>query len=315
MRKWALQIYDYLTAHRRVAVGLLLLMLALCAGSALRMRYDEDIAAFLPQGPKSKRYSEVYERLGSQDRMAVFFTGGDLDARLDAMAAFEEIWARTDSAGMVPDLRAAAEDATVTDVLGFLSANWPYFMTEEDYARADSLLAVPDYIPQRLEEDKVSLYSPVSSLSSAYLRSDPLGIFAPVPARLRVLDPSGNNRLEDGYLLTPDGETGIVFFSSPFGGSETARNGELVALLDRVKTLTMEACPGITVTSTGGPEVAVENARRIKKDSAVALLLAALLICIVLWLSYRRWSDVLWILLSIAAGALFALGIIALFVV
>ena len=313
MRKWALQIYDYLTAHRRVAVGLLLLMLALCAGSALRMRYDEDIAAFLPQGPESKRYSEVYERLGSQDRMAVFFTGGDLDARLDAMAAFEEIWARTDSAGMVPDLKAAAEDATVTDVLGFLSANWPYFMTEEDYARADSLLAVPDYIPQRLEEDKVSLYSPVSSLSSAYLRSDPLGLFAPVPARLRALDPSGNNRLEDGYLLTPDGETGIVFFSSPFGGSETARNGELVALLDRVKTLTMDACPGITVTSTGGPEVAVENARRIKKDSAVALLLAALLICIVLWLSYRRWSDVLWILLSIAAGALFALGIIALF--
>ena len=313
MKQTVLRIYDFLTSHKRTAFLLLLAVGILCAVSALRMNYDEDISAFLPQGPDSRRYSAVYERLGGQDRMAVFFEGGDLDSRLDAMAAFEEIWAETDTAGLVPGLEARAGDTAVTDVLAFLSANWPYFLTEKDYARADSLLALPGYVPQRMEEDRDALYSPVSSLSSAYFRSDPLGLFSPVLGRLEALNPTGGNHLEDGFLMTPDGQAGVVFFTSPFGGSETGRNGELVNLLETVKAKVMEACPGITVTSTGGPEVAVENARRIKKDSALALLLAAVLICIVLWLSYRRWSDVLWILLSIAAGALFALGIIALF--
>ena len=313
MKQTVLRIYDFLTSHKRTAFLLLLAVGILCAVSALRMNYDEDISAFLPQGPDSRRYSAVYERLGGQDRMAVFFEGGDLDSRLDAMAAFEEIWAETDTAGLVPGLEARAGDTAVTDVLAFLSANWPYFLTEKDYARADSLLALPGYVPQRMEEDRDALYSPVSSLSSAYFRSDPLGLFSPVLGRLEALNPTGGNHLEDGFLMTPDGQAGVVFFTSPFGGSETGRNGELVNLLETVKAKVMEACPGITVTSTGGPEVAVENARRIKKDSALALLLAAVLICIVLWLSYRRWSDVLWILLSIAAGAFFALGIIALF--
>ena len=313
MKQTVLRIYDFLTSHKRTAFLLLLTVGILCAVSALRMNYDEDISAFLPQGPDSRRYSAVYERLGGQDRMAVFFEGGDLDSRLDAMAAFEEIWAETDTAGLVPGLEARAGDTAVTDVLAFLSANWPYFLTEKDYARADSLLALPGYVPQRMEEDRDALYSPVSSLSSAYFRSDPLGLFSPVLGRLEALNPTGGNHLEDGFLMTPDGQAGVVFFTSPFGGSETGRNGKLVNLLETVKAKVMESCPGITVTSTGGPEVAVENARRIKKDSALALLLAAVLICIVLWLSYRRWSDVLWILLSIAAGALFALGIIALF--
>ena len=312
MKKWVLGIYDWLTAHRAAAWLLLLLTLGLCTLSALRMGYSEDIAAFLPQGPESRRYSSVYERLGGQDRMAVFFDGGDLDTRLDAMAAFEQIWHECDTDGMVPDLHAAAEETAVTDVLAFLCANWPYFLTEQDYARADSLLALPGYIPRRMEEDRNTLFSPVSSVSSAYLRSDPLGLFSPVLGRLETLNPTGGTRLEDGCLMTPDGRTGILFFSSPFGGSETAQNARLTALLAEVKDRTMEAFPEIEVTSTGGPEVAVENASRIKKDSALALGLAALLICLVLWLSYRRWSDVLWILLSIVAGAVFALGIIAL---
>ena len=71
--------------------------------------------------------------------------------------------------------------------------------------------------------------------------------------------------------------------------------------------------PALNIYSTGGPEVAVENSSRIKKDSFLALAIAAILICIVLWFSYKRFQDVLWILVSIAFGAVFALGIIALF--
>ena len=317
MKKLVLHIYDFLSAHKGFAAVLLAVLLALCALSALRMDYEEDITAFLPQSEESKLYSDVYNRLG-QDRMAVFFETADTTAEasyrlMDAMTAFGTQWARADTAGLVPDLQVSADAGAVQEVFDFIRSNWPYFLTEADYARMDSLLAVPGYVDRRMEENGRSFYSMASSFSAAYLRSDPLDLFSPVLKRLEALNPSTRSRTEDGFLFTEDGRTGVVLFNSPFGGSESGRNAGLVALLDTVKARTGAEYADVTITSTGGPEVAVGNASRIRKDSFLALALAAILICIVLWLSYKRFADVFWILVSILAGALFALGIIALF--
>ncbi|MBQ6175628.1 MAG: 1-acyl-sn-glycerol-3-phosphate acyltransferase [Bacteroidales bacterium] len=314
MKKLVLHIYDWLSARKGLAITLMGVLLGLCTLSALRMHYEEDISAFLPQSEESKRYSDVYNRLG-QDRMAIFFESDeeDPDRVMDAMAAFGDLWAEADTAALVPDLQVAADAGAVEEVFGFIRTHWPYFLTEADYARMDSLLAVPGYVEERMAENERSFYSMGSSFISQYLRSDPLGLFSPVLQRLEALNPATKSRVEDGFLFTGDGRTGVVLFNSPFGSTESGRNAELKALTDTVKARTAARFPDLRITSTGGPEVAVENASRIKKDSFLALALAAILICIVLWLSYKRITDVCWILVSILAGALFALGIIALF--
>ena len=314
MKKLVLHIYDWLSARKGLAITLMGVLLGLCTLSALRMHYEEDISAFLPQSEESKRYSDVYNRLG-QDRMAVFFESEteDPDRVMDAMTAFGDLWAEADTAALVPDLQVSADAGAVEEVFGFIRTHWPYFLTEADYARMDSLLAVPGYVEERMAENERSFYSMGSSFTSQYLRSDPLGLFSPVLQRLEALNPATKSRVEDGFLFTGDGRTGVVLFNSPFGSTESGRNADLKALTDTVKARTAAQFPDLRITSTGGPEVAVENASRIKKDSFLALALAALLICIVLWLSYKRFTDVCWILVSILAGALFALGIIALF--
>ena len=314
MKKLVLHIYDWLSARKGLAIFLMAVLLGLCTQSALRMHYEEDISAFLPQSAESKRYSAVYNRLG-QDRMAVFFESDseDPDRVMDAMTAFGDIWAASDTASLVPGLQVSADAGAVEEVFGFIRINWPYFLTEADYARMDSLLAVPGYVEEKMAENQRSFYSMGSSFTSQYLRSDPLGLFSPVLQRLEALNPATKSRMEDGFLFTGDGRTGVVLFNSPFGSTESGRNAELKALTDTVKARTAAQFPDLRITSTGGPEVAVENASRIKKDSFLALALAAILICIVLWLSYKRFTDVAWILLSILAGALFALGIIACF--
>ena len=314
MKKLVLHIYDWLSARKGLAIFLMAVLLGLCTQSALRMHYEEDISAFLPQSAESKRYSAVYNRLG-QDRMAVFFESDseDPDRVMDAMTAFGDIWAASDTASLVPGLQVSADAGAVEEVFGFIRTNWPFFLTEADYARMDSLLAVPGYVEEKMAENQRSFYSMGSSFTSQYLRSDPLGLFSPVLQRLEALNPATKSRMEDGFLFTGDGRTGVVLFNSPFGSTESGRNAELKALTDTVKARTAAQFPDLRITSTGGPEVAVENASRIKKDSFLALALAAILICIVLWLSYKRFTDVAWILLSILAGALFALGIIACF--
>ena len=214
--------------------AILAVVLGLCAFSAMRMGYEEDISAFLPQDEESARYSEIYAKLGGQDRIAVFFKGDDEEEIMEKMLSFEDAWAEADTAGLIPDVRAQVDMGSASEVFSFISANYPYFLTGEDIARADSLLSVPGYIGTRLDEVKQNLYSPLNPFGTKYYRSDPLGLFLPVIERLSAMDPTGGANLRDGYLFTPDGTTGIILFSSPHSGSESGENAKIAALLEDV---------------------------------------------------------------------------------
>ena len=302
MRGIFLRLYDFLSTRKVAAAVLLALILVASVINALRMQYEEDITSFLP-----KEELEQLKQAKGQDKMAVFFQGGTLSRRIEAMEAFENYW--NEACPEIP-VSARADEGEVLATFRFVSDNWPYFLEAADYARMDSLLAQPGFYRQRLSEMKASMYG-LNPLQERYFRTDPLGLCAPVLQRLNRLRPE--SRLEDGCLFTPDGRTGILFFTSPYGGSESGKNAGLVAVLDRVKARTAQDFPQLRIFSTGAPEVSAGNAGRIKKDSFLALALALGLIFVVLWFSYRRWADVLWILISIVTGALLALGIIACF--
>ena len=318
MKQAILRLYDYLSAHKPLVWVLLAALLTLFLLSALRMGYQEDISAFLPHDEEAERYADIYQRLGGQDKIAVFFEGeGEpeeaVDGILAAMDCFAETWEARDTLGWVSDLQVSVDGGQIREVFDFISAGVPYFLTDEDYTRIDSLLAQPGYVGARLDEVRQSLYAPGQALTRDWLRSDPLGLFSPVLTRLGDLNPVSNNRMEDGHIFTSDGRCGVVFFNSPFGGSESGRNADLAKLLEDVSAQVQADCPGVHVFSTGGPLVAAENASRIKKDSLLAVAIALLLIGLVLWLSFRRFSDVLWIGVTILFGAAFALGVLALF--
>ena len=157
MKKTVLHIYDYLSAHKGLAVVLMAVLMGISALSALRMHYDEDITAFLPQSEESKLYSDVYNRLG-QDRMAVFFTADeeDPDRLMDAMTAFGDNWADADKDSLIPDLQVSTDAGAAQEVFDFIRSNWPYFLTEADYARMDSLLAAPGFVEEKMAENERS---------------------------------------------------------------------------------------------------------------------------------------------------------------
>ena len=290
MKSFVLKIYDYLSAHKGLAGLLLAVLLALSAWSASRLHFEEDISAFLPKDSR-----EQLQASGGDEKMAVFFRGGTAEERKEALYAFQDRWEEA-----FPDIYVYEGSSEAAQVFDFLNSNWPYFLQPEDYVRMDSLLAAPGYIPAKLQEDREALVLG-NPFTAKYLRSDPLGLYSPVLNRLQAAQPDA---LQD---------TDILFFDSPYGSTESALNGELLSALKSLKEETAQAFPSVQITSTGGPEVAVENSSRIKTDSFLALAVALILICVVLWLSYKRVQDVLWILVSITVGAVFALGIIACF--
>lgn len=312
--KLILKIYDFLKPRKGLAVAVLLAVMGLCVWGIMRMSGDEDIASFLPQNEMSRKYASVYERLGGQEKIAVLFRGTDAEEICSAMDRFGELLEEADTGGVVRDLQTSADAGAVLDVMDFIRGNWPYFLTEDDYRRMDSLLALPDYIPERLAAAHQALLYPGSSFTSDNLRHDPLNLFTPAFRQLSALNPAGNGNLVDGHIFLPDGSAGVAFLSSPYGGSESGQNAGLLRLLDSVADRTAGEFGGdVRLSFTGGPVIAVENASTIKRDSIVAVAIALLLIFALLYVQFRNLKDMFWIALSILCGSLFSLGLIALF--
>ena len=185
------------------------------------------------------------------------------------------------------------------------------FLTKDDYIRMDSLLVVPGFMDARLEDDLNALMLPSGSFFGQNISRDPLGLFAPVLDRLRQSRQQMPIEVRDGYIFSPDRKQALVMLPSPFGSSETRKNARLISLLEDAAEEMRTDFPQVRTRITGGPAIAVGNARQIMRDSILAVSLAAVLILALLLYAFRRARDILLIALSVLWGWLFALGAMA----
>lgn len=305
-----LKIYDFLSSKKALTIGLLLLTACICVCLSSRLDYEEDISKFLPSDPESAKYSDIYNALGAKNNIILIFSGSDSLSHYDiedAIDCFEEKFSEADTSGLISD-RQFTVDAGNTEVLvNTVTSSWPLYMTDEDYARADSLIAIPGYADSVVLAGRRSLLLPGSEMTARSLRTDPLRIFTPVLLRLAQGAKVSGFTIEDDYLFTSEGK-GLAFMTSPYGGSESGKNAVIAKMVESVSEETEKACPGIDVTAVGAPIIAAGNADRIKKDSILAISTALVLIGLLLILTFKRFSDIWLIALSIGFGWLFALG-------
>lgn len=315
MTNFFLHIYDFLEERRWLTVTLAVVLTALFAFLATRVRYEEDIAKFLPNGEENRKYQEVYQQFAAQSRIVVVFSAAegdslDTDAAEEAMQRFGEILEESD---MAENVSVTVDETQVFDLMDAVYAHLPYLLEEADYQRIDSLLQTPGFVRERLAADKQMLMFPTSGLFLRTLPSDPLQLFTPALQRLNSLKFNDSFQVVDGYLFTADGQHGILTFDSPFGANESYNNGKLSKWLEEKAAEVSSEIPGVAIASVGGPLIAATNAAQIKRDSITAVAIAIVLILLILLLHYRRLSDILWVGASILFGALFSLAGIAVF--
>lgn len=314
MTGFFLRIYDFLEKRRGLTITIALVLTAVFAFLASRVRYEEDIARFLPSGAENQKYQEVYQQFAAQSRIAVVFTATDdsVDAETlqEAMSTYGDMLSESD---MVENLNVTVDEMQVFDLMDAVYAHLPYLLEESDYQYVDSLLQTPDFIRGRLAQDKQLLMFPVAGTVMHTLPVDPLQLFTPVLRRLNSLKLNDAFQVVDGYLFTADGKHGIVTFDSPFGSNESFNNGKLSKYLEQKALDAQKEVPGVEIVAVGAPLIAATNATQIKHDSILAVAIAIVLILLILLLHYRRISDILWVGGSILFGALFSLAAIYLF--
>lgn len=316
-----LRIYDYFSRHIAVLWSSLIVVTVLLACLVFGLSYKEDITDFLPIGTSDREALSVYQDIAGANRMFIMFRNPQTndgkedgaDKVIEAIDCFSNTLEQSDSLGWCNDLTTTFDMDKVSEVIDFVYGNIPYFLTDKDYNRMDSLLASPEFIHNQLNADREMLMFPSGGFVADNISRDPLGLFAPVAQSIHGANSQMKFEMYDGYIFTPDMSRAIVMMTSPFGNSETEQNGRLLHLLETALDTVAVSFPDIEAHIVGGPEIAVGNASQIKSDSILAVTLSGVFIILFLFYSFRSLRNILLILLSIGWGWLFAIGGISLF--
>ena len=316
MVAFIIRIYEWMRRQRTVCWLSFILLTVLLSVLLLKQTYQEDISAFLPLNNKYNKALKVYQSISGTNRIFAIFqyadsTKSDPDSIIQAIDDYVELLKTKDTEKEVRNLVSQIDTEKMTETLSFIYQHIPYFLTDEDYCRFDSLLEDPGFIPSQVSNDKQMMMLPATSLLSDNLQRDPLNFFTPVVAKLQKSS-SLNYENYEGYIFTPDMKKAIIMLDSPYGASETDGNAHLYSLLSTCAAQTTGNHPLIDIHLTGGPVIAVGNAKQIKTDSLTAVAIAIVIIVLLLFYAFRDIWNILLIVISVAWGWLFAMGALTL---
>ena len=312
--KFLIRIYDYLSAHVRLLWLSMVSLSVLFVCLIFNLRFSENISDFLPLGTSDQEALSVYQNISGANRMYILFDNpDDADLTVEAIDHFVDAVRQKDSLSWCADLTAQFDMSSIQEVTDFVYENIPFFLNDEDYTRMDSLLASDGYMEKQLARDMEMLMFPTGGMMVSNITKDPLGLFAPVLSDLQTSNPQMGFEMYDGYIFTPDMSRAVAMMSSPFGNSETEYNSKMLSILHESIEEMEEAFPEVKACVVGGPEIAVGNSTRIKKDSIIAITLSVILIVLLVVYSIGSLRNIMLIFLSIGWGWLFAMAGMSLF--
>ena len=310
-------LYNFFESHRKWIPFSLIPVLILLIASLFKLNFKEDIAEFLPNNETNNKINAVYQHIANSNRIIINFSSADttLDKTDEIMSAIDRFVStieERDSLNTIPEIISRIDESNVLDLTGFIRQNIPYFLTEADYTRIDSLLT-GDFVSRQIGENKRLLMLPTGGFLRQNIAADPLHLFAPVYLKLQDFQAGDSEQLNDGYIFSNNGRTGKVIITTPFGVSETARNTAFIKMIDQINSEIKHDTPELRITSFGAPVIAVSNAERIKKDGIIGSLFAIVLIFGLLIYFFRNIRNITLIFFSVLFGFLFSLALMILF--
>ena len=315
MKNIFVTLYRFFERHKMLMWLVLLLLALLCGWSVSRLSFVEDISSFLPQNDENARINYAYQHLGGDNKIVVNIKSTDtaqVDQDLLTKTAdlFVERLLENDSIGLIKNASCEVDESQVEEITNFVLQNLPYFLTDEDYIRMDTLLE-EGKIARQIANAKLLLSAP-GDLILTLLTHDPLFLSSPVLQRLENFKPESSYTLYENHFFNKQGNEAIVIITSQHSVSETMQNAVLLQHIDNTITdIVTEGNGKITATSFGASQVSLTNATQIKRDSLMAVALAIAFIIALLIYYYREIRSILLIVVSVAMGGIVALGLIA----
>ncbi|MBO4771398.1 MAG: 1-acyl-sn-glycerol-3-phosphate acyltransferase [Bacteroidales bacterium] len=290
-------------------LGIVTLISAVCAS---QLQYGEDISDFLPVGEGYSSVNRFVSEASGNSRIMIFFRGNDTTFDANRLAECMDSYAKNllanDDEHLFDGFSAGYDDSKILGLSGFIQQNIPFFINDDDYVHADSLIN-QQHTESALATDKRLLTSPVPTYVKNVVKNDPLGLFVHKLEDLKSFRPSDCYSFINGHIFETEMKRGVIFFDSPTGMSESNVNAKIVSKLQENISSVAADYPDIEVSIFGAPVIAVGNSTQIKRDTWLTALISMVLIVVILWFSIRSVRNLLWMTLTLmfaflVAGAL-----------
>ncbi|MGI6341481.1 MAG: 1-acyl-sn-glycerol-3-phosphate acyltransferase [Bacteroidales bacterium] len=312
MSKIVQAIYDFFNKNRLLATAILVLSIVVCLFFALRLNFSEDISEFLPSSDKQTDF--LIKQQGLENKSIVMLSpkdtsSVDIDLLCEAAEVFVQYLDSVDATlNAKDDIMYKIDTDKMMEVSDFIVEHLPYYLTTEDYAAIDSAIK-PENIEKNLESNKQLLGSFAGIVLKNQILNDPLHFSVPILKRLNSFSVGENYKLHNQYIFTADYKNLFIFITSQNSSSETANNKKLVKNIENSLDYTEKRFENQLSTSYfGASAVAVSNAQQIKKDSAISITIAVVIISILLLSFYRKIKIIALIFVPVFYGGLLSLA-------
>jgi predicted RND superfamily exporter protein len=313
MARITIAIYRFFKKYPAVFYTLLIASVAFFAYFGLQMKYEEDISKLLPSNNIGNSEQLVFNNLKVKDKIFVVMQNQDSSAQhteelVAAMNQFSENLLANDTDSNIQSLLYQVEEEWMLTAVEYLYTHLPLYLEESDYAAFDSVFTTQQ-IANQMESNYDDLQSASGMFTYELIQRDPAGLRYALKDKAKDLLGAigGSYKIIDSHFFTPDSTTVIAFLSPNFTGFDSKTGTQLVKQMEHEIAQLKADYPQVEVYFHGAPIQSVFNSRQIKSDLLLTMGLSLALACGFIWFCFKGKATLLWLLLPIGYGMLFAL--------
>lgn len=315
MTQLFIQIYKFFQQHKFFLYFSLAICVGVMAYFALQVRFEENVARFLPDTKSAETASKVFQNLKIKDKIIVMFSAvdtvnlPDYDEYIEVSTQLEQELSGETGQTHIKDIFYKVDDNVIGSMRNFVYDYLPVFLTDADYQRFDSLMNA-ESIAAIMQKNYGNLLSPAGMALKDFIMRDPLSLGGNTLKHLQDFQLESNYEIVNGHIFSIDGSTSFMFISPVFDTGSTGENEVLIKTLESAIEKLNSENEQIRISYFGGPSVGVYNARQIKKDTIVTTIIALIIIVIFISMVFKRKRAIPLIIIPVLFGALFALCLI-----
>ncbi len=283
-------------------------LLTVCAiFGTMRISMVSNVALMLPRdNPAVSDYLTSLERMGTLDYLVVLLSAPDRNA----LTGFSNEFSKR----MIDSRLVSEVDYTVTEkdkayVLERYLPNLFLYLNDEDFEKVKKKLT-PEAVNEAVTMDKGLLMAPISSAVGELVVRDPLNLFPIVQEKIFSGEGGFAVDTSSGYYLSVDGKH-LLMLARPVKPPQDIEFDQ--SLFSRLKGFEKEikedsAYTDVLVEYTGGYPIAVGDASMIRGDLNKTLTIALVLVLVLFYAVFRRYSFLFFVGPCLNLGILWTLG-------
>src|ERR1019366_8039478 len=235
MKQLLLSTYDFFNERKAFFYSITIALFVILGILASRIKVEEDISRSIPLTRQTAQISKIFSHSGFADKIVVkisLTTDTTPQVLTDLADSFAQRL-QSNYGSYVAEVKTRVSDRAVFDIYNTIHNNLPIYLEEQDYKTIDSLIE-PVRIRSSLQNDFKLLTSPAGLVLKRMIADDPVGISNSAFKKLQTLQVNDDYDLYDGYIVTRDKKTLVMFVVSSNPPIETSKNPILIDGLDKI---------------------------------------------------------------------------------